>query len=114
MAVSVEIVRGMQIKMALWKPKPLQDRLDKELGMRGIDAMTPANAFLQGYIDDYNRRNAVAKSRQEDAHRSLEHHPSELDLRLSNVHYQVRQMDQGLVCAGPLCFQAWRFALPGA
>ena len=38
----------------------LQDRLVKELRLRGIDDMESANAFLPEFITDYNQRFSVA------------------------------------------------------
>jgi transposase len=67
----------------------LQDRLVKELRLRGIDAMEAANAFLPEFIDDYNRRFSVAPRVAEDAHRALAHRPRELDLLLSEQHERV-------------------------
>jgi hypothetical protein len=37
----------------------LQNRLVKELRLRGLDAMEASNAFLPEFIADYNRRFAV-------------------------------------------------------
>jgi len=34
----------------------LQDRLVKEMQLAGINDMDSANAWLSGYIEDYNRR----------------------------------------------------------
>lgn len=64
----------------------LQDRLVKELRLRGIDTMEAANAFLPDFAADYSRRFAVAASVAEDAHRALAHRPRELDLLLSQHH----------------------------
>lgn len=67
----------------------LQDRLVKELRLRGIDAMEAANAFLPEFMADYNRRFAVAPRVEGDAHRVLAHRPRELDLLLSEHHERV-------------------------
>ena len=85
----------------------LQDRLVKELRLRGINDMESANAYLPEFMADFNQRFAVAPSSEEDAHRPLLHSPRELDLLLSeqeertlsknltvqyrNIAYQIRR-----------------------
>jgi len=49
----------------------LQDRLVKELRLRGICAMDDANRYLPEFMDDYNRRFARAARNDHDAHRPL-------------------------------------------
>lgn len=49
----------------------LQDRLVKELRLRGISDMQAANAYLPEFRDDYNRRFAVAPRSNHNAHRPL-------------------------------------------
>ncbi len=49
----------------------LQDRLVKELRLRGISDIETANAFLPEFRADYNRRFAVAPRSSHDAHRPL-------------------------------------------
>jgi hypothetical protein len=49
----------------------LQDRLVKELRLRGISTMEDGNAFLPAFIEDYNRRFARAPRSEHDAHRPL-------------------------------------------
>ena len=41
----------------------LQDRLVKELRLRGIDDIESANAFLPEFIADYNQRFSVVPER---------------------------------------------------
>jgi len=67
----------------------LQDRLVKELRLRGIDTMQAANAFLPEFMVDYNRRFAIAPSVAQDAHRALAHAPRELDLLLAEHHERM-------------------------
>ena len=50
----------------------LQDRLVKELRLRGISDVTDANAFAPEFIADYNRRFARAPRSEHDAHRPLQ------------------------------------------
>jgi len=50
----------------------LQDRLVKELRLRGISNIEAANAFAPGFIADYNRRFARSPRSEHDAHRSLQ------------------------------------------
>src|SRR5690349_584199 len=49
----------------------LQDRLTKELRLRGICTAAAANAYLPEFIADYNQRFAVAPRSAESAHRPL-------------------------------------------
>ena len=49
----------------------LQDRLVKELRLRGIDDMEVANAYLPEFVADHNRRFAVASREAEDARRPV-------------------------------------------
>lgn len=46
----------------------LQDRLVKEMRLAGINDVESANAWLPGYIEDYNRRFAVIPKEASDAH----------------------------------------------
>lgn len=46
----------------------LQDRLVKEMRLAGINDAQSANAWLPGYIEDYNRRFAVIQKNVADAH----------------------------------------------
>jgi hypothetical protein len=48
----------------------LQDRLVKELRLRGIDTIDGANAMLAAYAEEINSRFAKAPASQADAHRS--------------------------------------------
>jgi hypothetical protein len=49
----------------------LQDRLVKELRLEGISSTKAGNAFLGGFIDDYNRRFGKEPSHPIDVHRPL-------------------------------------------
>ncbi|MCY1300897.1 hypothetical protein D9M69_467130 [compost metagenome] len=49
----------------------LQDRLVKELRLRGISAMAAANAFAPHFMADFNARFAKVPKRDFDAHRPL-------------------------------------------
>jgi transposase len=49
----------------------LQDRLVKELRLRGISDMTAGNAYLPEFRQDFNRRFAVVPRSSHDAHRPL-------------------------------------------
>jgi hypothetical protein len=52
--------------------KTLQDRLVKELRLRGISNMEDGNAFLPEYTEDYNRRFGRTPQNPHDAHRPLQ------------------------------------------
>jgi hypothetical protein len=56
----------------------LQDRLVKELRLRGINDIDAANAFLADFMVDYNRRFAVSAQNPTDAHRPVLHSDEEL------------------------------------
>src|SRR6185295_1928184 len=49
----------------------LQDRLTKELRLRGLSSLAAANAYLPEFIAAYNERFAVAPRSSESAHRPL-------------------------------------------
>ncbi|GHD21650.1 hypothetical protein GCM10016234_35170 [Tianweitania populi] len=46
--------------------RTLQDRLVKELRLAGIDTMDAGNAFLPGFMEDYNTRFAIIPPRSDD------------------------------------------------
>ena len=64
----------------------LQDRLVKELRLRGISDIESANAFLPEFIKGYNQRFAVPPQNPTDAHRPLLHSIEELALILCLHH----------------------------
>jgi transposase len=71
----------------------LQDRLVKELRLRGISDIEAGNAYLPEFCQDFNRRFAVVPRSRHDAHRPLlktEH----LDLILS--HQETRTLSKNL------------------
>ena len=74
--------------------RTLQDRLVKEMRLRGIDDMEAANAYLPEFVADYNRRFGVAPREAEDAHRPVLHDAEELALILSRHH--VRKLSKNL------------------
>jgi transposase len=49
----------------------LQDRLVKEMGLRGISSMAEGNAYLFEFIADFNHRFAVEPRSSHDAHRPI-------------------------------------------
>ena len=64
----------------------LQDRLVKEMRLRGIGDMAAGNAYLAEFMADFNRRFAVAPRNPADAHRAVLHDAAELDLILCEHH----------------------------
>src|SRR3954462_1801399 len=74
--------------------KTLQDRLVKELRLRGISTMKTGNAFLPQFMEDYNRRFAVAPKNAHDAHRSLR---NDEDLPSIFTWQEERTMSRNLV-----------------
>lgn len=51
--------------------KTLQDRLIKEMRLRGISSIEAGNAFLEEYIEEHNRLFALKPIKTEDAHRAV-------------------------------------------
>lgn len=49
----------------------LQDRLVKEMGLRGISSMAAGNAYLPEFMADFNHRFAVEPRSSHDAHRPI-------------------------------------------
>ena len=63
--------------------KTLQDRLVKEMRLKGINNLNEANAFLPEFISDFNQRFEKPAKNKDDAHRKVLHTPREVDLILS-------------------------------
>ncbi len=94
----------------------LQDRLIKEMRLRGISNIEAANAFLSEFIEDYNRRFSVAPANSTDAHRAStpteetlnlifsEQHPrtisKNLEVSYKNVVYQIQTSTPGYTMRG--------------
>ena len=74
----------------------LQDRLVKELRLRGISDIDAANAFLPEFTADYNRRFAKPPHSATDAHRPVLHSAEELALILA-IHH-TRKLSKNLTC----------------
>lgn len=66
--------------------RTLQDRLVKEMRLRGICGIKAGNAFLPAFMADYNRRFGTAPRNPSDAHRAVLHDDRELDLILCEQH----------------------------
>ena len=76
--------------------RTLQDRLVKEMRLRGISDMEAANAFLPEFMADFNARFAVAPRNPADAHRPVLHDRDELGLILCRQH--LRRLSKNLTC----------------
>ena len=74
--------------------RTLQDRLVKEMRLRGICDMEAGNAYLAAFMADFNRRSAVAPRNPADTHREVLHDAAELDLILCEHH--VRKLTKNL------------------
>ena len=74
----------------------LQDRLVKEMRLAGIDDMESANAWLPGYIADYNRRFAVKPRDASDAHLAYPGTPAAL-VRILSVQV-TKTLSKNLSC----------------
>ena len=66
--------------------RTLQDRLVKEMRLRGICGIEAGNAYLPTFVADYNGRFGVAPRNPADAHRAVLHYARELDLILCEQH----------------------------
>jgi transposase len=51
--------------------KTLQDRLVKEMTLRGINTIEEANKYLDSYLSGHNKRFAVKAKKQDDLHRNI-------------------------------------------
>lgn len=60
--------------------RTLQDRLIKEMRLRGIKSIDEANKFLQEYLPSYNRKFSVSAKESADLHREI---PK--DLKLAHI-----------------------------
>lgn len=58
--------------------RTLQDRLIKALRLARIDSMEAGNAFLPGFVEDYNERFAIIPTRPDDLHRPMNLAPDRL------------------------------------
>ena len=67
----------------------LQDRLIKEMRLRGISDINTANDFLPEFITSYNKRFAKEARSEVDAHRNLTLSAAELKLIFSQKHQRV-------------------------
>lgn len=67
----------------------LQDRLIKEMRLRGISDINTANDFLPEFITSYNKRFAKEARSEVDAHRDLTLSAEELKLIFSQKHQRV-------------------------
>lgn len=74
----------------------LQDRLVKEMRLAGINDMDSANAWLPGYIKDYNRRFAVAPKDPGDAH--LAYHGTSAELMRTLSVQVTKTLSKNLSC----------------
>ena len=74
----------------------LQDRLVKEMRLAGINNMDEANAWLPGYIEQYNRRFAVEPKDASDAHLAYSGTPETL-LRTLSVQV-TKTLSKNLSC----------------
>ena len=72
----------------------LQDRLVKELRLKGISTIGAANAFLPEFIEDFNRRFAVQPRSNHDAHRPVLFLDDELNIIFS--HQETRILSKNL------------------
>ncbi len=81
----------------------LQDRLVKELRLRGISDMQAANAYLLEFQEDFNRRFAVQPHSSHDAHRPLL--PTQ-NLAVILTHQETRTLSKNLtVQANQIIYQ---------
>ena len=67
----------------------LQDRLVKEMRLKGLSDRATANAYLPKFIEDYNKRFEKRPRSSQDAHRQLIPDPKTLDLILCKRHIRT-------------------------
>ena len=79
--------------------RTLQDRLVKEMRLKGINNIKQANTFLEQYTENHNKQFSRQAQDDSDAHRKVLHTPRELDLILSLHH--SRKVSKSL----EFCFQ---------
>ena len=75
----------------------LHDRLVKALRLEGFHAIEQANDFLPGFMEDYNRRFAVAPRHPEDARREVRYTPAEQE-QIFCFQYQ-RKLSKTYLCS---------------
>jgi hypothetical protein len=92
--------------------KTLQNRLIKEMRLRGISSMKEGNAFLEDFMLDFNARFSVEPAQSENKHRSLSLDEQErlplilsikeartvsrnLTVQFNNQHYQLDLKHKG-------------------
>lgn len=74
--------------------KTLQDRLIKELRLRGISSIEAGNAYAPEFMSDYNRRFGVEPNSIEDAHLPV-HHDKKALKRILSLHTE-RKLSKNL------------------
>ena len=83
--------------------RTLQDRLVKEMRLRGIRGIEAGNAYLPAFMADYNRRFGVAARNPADAHRAVSHNDRELDLILCEQHERKLAKNLSISFGGDTC-----------
>lgn len=76
----------------------LQDRLVKGMRLAGIHSIEAANAWLPGFMADYNQRFAVEPHNTQDAHRPVLHSAGELDFILCLQYQRTVSKNLTLQC----------------
>jgi transposase len=74
--------------------KTLQDRLIKEMRLKGISSIEEGNAFLDTFILDYNHQFSVVPASSEDAHKPL-YHKEEQFQNILSIH-ETRKLSKNL------------------
>ena len=72
----------------------LQDRLIKEMRLAKISSIEEANVFLEGYLEDYNKRFSRAPKREGDLHRPV---PDDVNLRDIFCIKGIRTINDGYI-----------------
>lgn len=72
----------------------LQDRLIKEMRLRGVSTIAAGNEYIEEFMLDHNRRFSVSPKNPEDAHRACLKTADEIELILS--HQMVRKVNKNL------------------
>jgi len=77
--------------------KTLQDRLVKEMRLRGISSIEEANAYLPEFMTKHNQRFAIEPASHVDAHRKPL--PKSNELKLIFSHQATRTLSKNLECS---------------
>ena len=68
----------------------LQDRLVKEIWLKGMSTIAQANRFLSSYLSVYNRRFNITPKKEGDLHRTID-----IDIDIDLIDGSMRSVTKG-------------------